>query len=62
LNFDADLDFSISENPTLRFNFVPHGQGQLKTEVEDSKDGHWEGTLAVKWGTGPINTSATNAA
>jgi len=45
--FDADLDFSISENPTLRFNFVPHGRGELKAEVEDSKDGHWTGTLAV---------------
>ena len=37
--FDAELDFSVSENPTLRFNFVPHGQGELKAEVEDSKDG-----------------------
>ena len=46
--FDAELDFSVSENPTLRFNFVPHGQGQLKAEVEDSKDGHWVGTLAVQ--------------
>ena len=46
--FDADLDFSISENPTLRFNFVPHGQGQLKAEVEDSKEGRWVGTLAVR--------------
>jgi len=46
--FDAELDFSISENPTLRFNFVPHGQGQLKAEVEDSKDGRWVGTLAVR--------------
>ena len=46
--FDADLDFSVSENPTLRFNFVPHGNGLLKAEVEDSKDGHWEGTLAVQ--------------
>ena len=46
--FDADLDFSISENPTLRFNFVPHGQGELKAEVEDSKDGHWVGRLAVR--------------
>jgi len=45
--FDAELDFSISENPTLRFNFVPHGQGTLKAEVEDTKDGHWVGTLAV---------------
>ncbi len=45
--FDAELDFSLSENPTLRFNFVPHGTGQLKAEVEDSKDGRWVGTLAV---------------
>ncbi|MCX7171944.1 MAG: quinoprotein dehydrogenase-associated SoxYZ-like carrier [Proteobacteria bacterium] len=45
--FDADLDFSISENPTWRFNFVPHGQGLLKAEVEDSKDGRWVETLAV---------------
>lgn len=56
--FEADLDFSISENPTFRFKFVPHGPGQLKAEVEDSRDGHWEGTLAVKQGTGPIGTSA----
>jgi len=46
--FDADLDFTISENPTLRFNFVPHAEGQLKAEVEDSKDGRWVGTLAVQ--------------
>jgi sulfur-oxidizing protein SoxY len=45
--FDAELDFSLSENPTLRFNFVPRGEGQLRAEVEDSKDGHWVGTLAV---------------
>ena len=45
--FDAELDFSISENPTLRFNFVPRGEGQLKAEVEDSKDGRWIGTLAL---------------
>jgi sulfur-oxidizing protein SoxY len=46
--FDADLDFSISENPTLHFNFVPHGRGELKAEVEDSKDAHWVGRLAVQ--------------
>ncbi len=46
--FDAELDFSVSENPSLRFNFVPHGQGQLRAEVEDSKDGRWVGTLAVR--------------
>lgn len=45
--FDAELDFSISENPTLRFNFVPHGPGQLTAEVEDTKEGRWTGTLAL---------------
>jgi sulfur-oxidizing protein SoxY len=45
--FDADLDFSVSENPTWRFNFVPHGRGELRAEVTDSKDGQFVGTLAV---------------
>ena len=34
--FDADLDFSVSENPSLRFCFVPHAPGELRAEVEDS--------------------------
>ncbi|HJV72105.1 quinoprotein dehydrogenase-associated SoxYZ-like carrier [Ideonella sp.] len=45
--FDAELDFSVSENPTLRFNFVPHGPGELRAEVEDSKEAHFVGSLAV---------------
>ena len=45
--FDAELDFSVSENPTLRFNFVPHGQGELRAEVTDTKDAQFVGTLAV---------------
>ena len=45
--FDAELDFSVSENPTWRFNFVPHGRGELRAEVTDSKDGQFVGTLAV---------------
>ena len=45
--FDADLDFSISENPTWRFNFVPHGPGELRAEVVDSKEGHFTGSLKV---------------
>jgi sulfur-oxidizing protein SoxY len=45
--FDAELDFSISENPTWRFHFVPHGAGELRAEVTDSKDGQFVGTLAV---------------
>jgi sulfur-oxidizing protein SoxY len=46
--FDAELDFSVSENPQLRFNFVPHGVGELKAEVEDSKDERFYGSLAIQ--------------
>ena len=45
--FDADLDFSISENPTWRFNFVPHGPGELRAEVADSKEHRYSGSLHV---------------
>jgi sulfur-oxidizing protein SoxY len=45
--FDAELDFSVSENPTLRFNFVPHVKGELRAEVTDTKDGQFVGTLAI---------------
>lgn len=45
--FDAELDFSVSENPTLRFNFVPRGRGELRAEVTDSKDGHFIGSLVI---------------
>jgi sulfur-oxidizing protein SoxY len=59
--FDAELDFSISENPTIRFNFVPHGPGQLKAEIEDSKENHWLGILAVTSDAGPTDSIATKA-
>ena len=45
--FDAELDFSVSENPTLRFHFVPQGAGELRAEVTDSKDAQYVGVLAV---------------
>ena len=45
--FDADLDFSVSENPTFRFHFVPRGPGELKAEVEDSKEGRYSGRLLI---------------
>jgi sulfur-oxidizing protein SoxY len=45
--FEADLDFSVSENPMLRFNFVPNGAGELRAEVVDSKDDRFVGTLSV---------------
>ncbi len=45
--FDADLDFSISENPSFRFNFVARGPGELKAEVEDTKEGRYSGRLLI---------------
>ena len=45
--FDAELDFSVSENPTLRFNFVPRGGGELRAEVLDSKEAQFVGTLKI---------------
>ena len=43
----ADLDFSISENPNLRFYFVPDGAGPLTAEVLDSRDVSFRSSLNV---------------
>lgn len=43
----ADLDFSISENPSLRFWFLPQGEGELKAEVIDSNDLKFESIAKV---------------
>lgn len=43
----ADVDFSISENPSLRFYFVPTGAGTLMAEVVDNKDLKFQTSLAV---------------
>jgi sulfur-oxidizing protein SoxY len=43
LVLSADVDFSISENPNLRFYFAPQpGGGELKAEVVDSNDLRFE--------------------
>ena len=41
----ADLDFSISENPNLRFYFVPDGRSRLAAEVLDSRDQSFKSSL-----------------
>jgi sulfur-oxidizing protein SoxY len=47
----ADLDFSISENPNLRFYFVPRASGgELKAEVVDSNDLHFQNSVALRGG------------
>ncbi|HXZ97052.1 MAG TPA: quinoprotein dehydrogenase-associated SoxYZ-like carrier [Burkholderiales bacterium] len=38
LILSADVDFSISENPSFRFYFTPREPGDLKAEVVDSND------------------------
>jgi sulfur-oxidizing protein SoxY len=43
--FDAETDFSVSENPSWRFNFVPRERGLLTAEVEDTKDGRFTDSL-----------------
>lgn len=34
----ADVDFSISDNPSFRFYFVPEKEGELQAVVEDTHD------------------------
>lgn len=49
--FDAEGDFSLSENPSWRFHFLPRrsadgrAEGRLTAEVEDSKEGRFRGAL-----------------
>jgi sulfur-oxidizing protein SoxY len=38
LVMNADVDFSISENPNFRFYFVPNGEGELDAKVVDNQD------------------------
>ena len=47
----AEVDFTISENPNVRFYFVPHGAGELKAEVVDSNQLKFESSIQVKPGT-----------
>ena len=35
---DAQVDFSVSDNPNFRFYFTPERRGELKIEVEDTHD------------------------
>jgi len=52
LVLSADLDFSISENPNLRFFFLPQGEGgELKAEVVDSHDLKFDSAIKVNAGT-----------
>lgn len=43
----AETGFSISADPSFRFFFRPHGGGELRAEVSDSKGNAWTQTFAV---------------
>ncbi len=48
----ADVDFSLSENPSLRFHFLAQREGELVAEVVDTDNRQFNTRLAVKEGPG----------
>jgi len=46
----AEVDFSLSDNPSFRFYFVPHGKGELRAEVEDTHDNRFIQSITVMEG------------
>lgn len=44
----AEVDFALSENPTLRFRFVPRGTDDLRAEAIDTFDRRFSGSVALK--------------
>jgi sulfur-oxidizing protein SoxY len=44
---EADIDFSISENPNIRFFFLPEGQSELVAEAVDTRDLVYETSVQV---------------
>lgn len=45
---DAEVDFSLSDNPSFRFNIVPKGEpAQLKAWIEDTYDRNWEHSVEI---------------
>jgi sulfur-oxidizing protein SoxY len=51
----ADMDFSISEDPYLRFNFVPKQSGDIDVEVEDSHELRFQKAFPVHVEAAPVS-------
>lgn len=47
---DAQVDFSISDNPNFRFFFTPEQKGELKIEVEDTHDRKFSHSVDISEG------------
>lgn len=43
----ADLDFALSENPSLRLRFVPRGDAPLRAEAVDTRERRFSGSAAL---------------
>jgi sulfur-oxidizing protein SoxY len=54
----ADVDFSISENPNFRFYFTPDGSGELAATVVDNQDLHFATTVKLDTVRGGAASSA----
>jgi len=48
LVMSAEVDFTISENPSFRFYFLPRPDAQLRAEVVDSTELRFEQSVAVR--------------
>jgi sulfur-oxidizing protein SoxY len=46
----AEVDFSLSDNPSFRFYFVPQEKGELRAEVEDTHDNRFVYALQIQEG------------
>jgi len=47
---DAEVNFSISDNPNFRFFFTPQEKGELKIEVEDTHDRKFNQSVPIAEG------------
>ena len=47
---DAEVNFSLSDNPNFRFFFTPEEKGELKIEVEDTHDRKFSHTIDIREG------------
>ena len=47
---DAQVDFSLSDNPNFRFFFTPEAKGQLNIEVEDTHDRRFSHSVNISEG------------
>lgn len=43
----AEVDFTVSENPSLRFHFLPKAAGELQAEIIDTRDRRFESAIQV---------------